>query len=107
MAIRGLTRAIGALDNCVTAKLLPLFVVRAKYAALCPQTISTPPLESVAIRATCALPPAAIPLVFDTLTGAENAVVVPTRLLNKISPPPAVLIPAHATYTTAHVIAHH
>src|SRR5260370_6811598 len=101
MAIRGLTGAIGVLDNCGTAKLLPLFVVRAKYAALCPQTISTPPLGSVAIRGTGALPPAAIPLVFDTFTGAENALLVPTRLLKKMSPPPALFIPAQATYTPA------
>src|SRR5438270_3600846 len=101
MAIRGLTRAIGRLTNWVRAKLLPLLIVRAKYAALCPQTISTPPLGSTAMCGTGAPLPEAIPCPFETFTGAENVLPLLARLLKKMSPPPLLLTPAHATYTPA------
>src|SRR5580700_6192816 len=104
--MRGLTLCIGEADNGVTvAKLFPWSVDRAKYAALCPQTISTPPLGSTAIRGTGALLPEAIPFVFDTFTGAVNALPPVARLLKKMSPPPPLFVPAHATYTPAELTA--
>src|SRR5438105_2029895 len=92
MAIRGLTRAIGRLTNWVRAKLQPLLIVRAKYAALCPQTISTPPLGSTAMCGTGAPLPEVIPLPFETSTGLEKfalgplAAAAPWRRAPKPSP---------------------
>src|SRR5579863_892267 len=107
-AKRGLTLAIGEMDKggVVTVKLFPPSVVRAKYAAVCPHTMSTPLLGSTAIWGTGALLPEAIPLPCDTFTGGESQLLEPfAKLLKKMSPPPALLVPAHATYTPAELTA--
>src|SRR5205085_1343490 len=68
---------------------------------LCPQTISTPPLESTAMCGTGAPLPEAIPRPFETFTGAENVLPLLARLLKKMSPLPLLFVPPHATYTPA------
>src|SRR4029077_12481261 len=63
--------------------------------------MSTPPFGSTAMCGTGALPPAAMPLPCDTFTGESQLLEPFTRLLKKMSPPPPLLVPAHATYTPA------
>src|SRR5579872_5980779 len=102
MTMRGLSLAIGELDKGgPVEKLFPASVVRAKYAALCPQTISTPPLGSTAMCGTGALLPEAMPFPFETFTGAEKPLAPLTKLLKKMSPAPLLFVPAQTTYIPA------